>query len=409
METWRRNLYILMVAQFFFMASMSMVIPFLSLFIQELGVTHPDAVSRWAGFIFAANFLTAFIFSPIWGTLADRYGRKIMLLRSGFGMAITVSLMGFVQNPWQLLVLRLLNGMIAGFNPAAVSLIAATTPKERSGYAMGMLQSSGVAGTILGPFFGGLLAQAIGFRGVFSSTGVVITLITVVVMFTVKENFVRPEKKKRKSMRGGFATIMSTQPLPSLFLVGLLIQFAFMSSQPLMPLFIQEMHPDSAYIAFYAGLVAATTGFANMLASPFLGRLGDRRGSQYVLFYSLIGATLFLIPQIFVQSVWMLLISRFFFGMCIGGLIPSVNALIRRFAPPGQESTTFGYSNSALFIGNMLGPILGGLLAGLISIRGVFAISVILFAINTLWMRYVFQHKVAEEQQLKLRRYLLPR
>lgn len=409
MEQWKRNLWILWIAEFFFMASMSMIIPFLPLYIQELGVDDPEAVTRWAGFIVGANFLSAFLFAPLWGALGDRYGRKLMLLRSGFGMALTISLMGFAATPLQLLILRFLNGVISGFIPAATSLMAVTTPKEKTGQALGILQSGNVAGTIMGPFLGGLLAEWIGFREIFHYTGMVIFFMTLLVWIGVKEQFTKPTEKQKKAMKDAFSTIIRTQPLLPLFTVGFLIQFAIMSAQPLLPLFVQEVHPTSEYVAFFAGLVPAVTGLANMVAAPFLGRLGDRKGTQYVLFYSLLGAALFSVPQAFVQSIGALLAVRFLLGLCIGGLLPSVNALIRKFAPAGQESTTFGYSNSALFMGNMMGPVLGGLLASFIGIRGVFLLGAVLFAANTFWVKYVFERRVDESQRLHLRKYLLPR
>ena len=408
MEQWRKNVYILWVALFFFMASMSMVIPFLPLYIQELGVTDKDAVTIWTGIIFGVNFLSAFIFSPIWGTLADRYGRKLMLLRSGFGMMVTIGLMGLASNPLQLLLLRFVNGMISGFMPAAISLTATNTPKEKSGYALGMLQSGGVAGTIFGPFIGGILAEFISFHQIFYITSAVIGIVTIAVMLFVKEDFKKVEVKKKTSLKGGFATIIKTEPLPALFTVGFLIQFSIMSAQPQMSLYVQEIHPSGQYIAFFAGLVPAVTGFANMLASPWLGKLGDQKGSQYVLFYSMVGATAFLIPQAFVTSITGLLISRFLFGLAIGGLLPSVNALIRRSAPAGQESATYGYSNSALFLGNMLGPVLGGLIASFLSVRAVLLFGAALFFISTLWMKYIFENRVDESKRLRLKRNFLP-
>ena len=409
MEEWKRNLALLWVATFFFMASMSMVIPFLPLYVQELGIDDPDAVSRWAGFIFGANFFSAFLFAPIWGSLGDRFGRKLMVLRSGFGMAVTVSLMGFAMTPLQLLFLRFLNGMIAGFVPAATSLVAVMTPKEKTGQALGILQSGQVAGTIMGPFIGGLLAEWIGFREIFHYTGMVILLMTILVWVGVKERFTKPSVKQKTDMKGSFSTIIRTQPLLPLFTVGFLIQFAIMSTQPLLPLFVQEVHPTAQYVAFFAGLVPAVTGLANMLAAPFLGRLGDRKGTQYVLFYSLLGAALFSVPQAFVHSIGALLAVRFLLGLCIGGLLPSVNSLIRRFAPAGQESTTFGYGNSALAMGNMIGPILGGVLAGFIGIRGVFLLGAVLFAANMFWVKYVFERRVDEAYRLRLRKNWMPR
>jgi len=394
MIQWRRNLYILWGASFLLMAAMTSVIPFLPLHIeQNMGIVDKNQVSMWAGLIFAANFFTAFLFSPFWGKVADRYGRKMMILRSGFGMAIVISLMGLATNVYQLFFLRLLNGVVAGFNPAAIALVATSTPKEKTGYALGLLQSGTVAGSIIGPLLGGFFADYIGFRQIFIYTGILVTISALIVLFFVHEDF-QPDKKPQKTgYRADIKAIATAQPLLALFFVSFLIQFAALNVMPILPLFIQDLGPPGGRISFFAGLIAAITGFSNMLASPKLGQLGDKYGAEKVLFYSIIGAAVFFIPQGFSTSVWELMVWRFLLGVTLGGLLPSVNSLIRKFAPAGMESRTYGYSNSAVFLGNMLGPITGGLMAGVIGYKGVFLFTSIVLLINGYWLRRIFQQK----------------
>lgn len=394
---WKRNLYILMVCQFFVMAAMTMIIPFLPLYLQELGVTDPQAVSRWAGFIFGANFLTAFLFSPLWGRLADRYGRKLMLLRSAFGMAIIVTLTGFATGPWSLLLLRLLNGMISGFIPAAITLISMSTPKERVGYALGMLQAGAVAGGIFGPLFGGVLADLIGFRMVFYVTGFTIFLTAFVVLY-----FVREDKKEKKEERvktntiQDFKKIASTSPILALFFVFFIVQSALIGINPLLSLFVQEL-TTSQNVAFYAGLAMSVMGIANMSASPFLGKLSDKKGAHFVLLIALLFAAFVTLPQAFVQSYWQLMIFRFLLGLCLGGLLPSINSLIRHLAPEGMESRTFGFSNSFMYLGTMFGPIAGGWLASAAGIRSLFIASSLLLLTNV----FIVKYKVIPEMKKK--------
>lgn len=389
MSNWKINLTVLWFGQFMVTAGMSMVMPFLPLYVQEMGITDPDANAMWAGMLFAANFVTAFIAQPIWGSVADRYGRKLMILRSGIGMSIVIFCMGLATNVWQLLFLRMLNGTISGFIPAATALISANTPRERMGFAMGVLQSGAVGGTILGPFIGGLLADIIGFRPIFYVTGSLIFLATMLAAFLVKEKFDKAEAKSapKVSILEGLQNIRSIKALPSLYAVTFMINFAMMSSMPLMPLFIEQMHGSIPRLAFYAGLVGSITGFANMAASPILGRLGDRLGSEKILMICLIGAGLSFIPQMFVQNVWQLLAARFILGLFMGGLLPSVNALIRKHTPDGMESRAFSFNTSSMALANMIGPILGGIFFGIIGIRGIFAAAAILFFINMAWVR----------------------
>ncbi len=384
---WKRNLYILMVCQFFVMASMTMIIPFLPLYLQELGVTDLQAVSRWAGIIFGANFLTAFLFSPLWGKLADRHGRKLMLLRSGFGMAIVITLTGFATGPWSLLLLRLLNGMISGFIPAAITLISMTTPKERSGYALGMLQAGAVAGGICGPLFGGILADLIGFRMVFYVTGLTILLTAFAVLYFVKEDHKKKEEYVKTNTMQDFKKIASTSPLLSLFFVFFIVQCALIGINPLLSLYVQELS-TSQNVAFYAGLAMSVMGFANMSASPFLGKLSDTKGAQFVLLISLLFAAIITLPQAFVETYWQLLVFRFLLGLCLGGLLPAINSLIRHLAPEGMESRTYGFSNSFMYLGTMMGPIAGGWLASAAGIRSLFIASSILLLLNVFIVKY---------------------
>jgi DHA1 family multidrug resistance protein-like MFS transporter len=398
MQRWKVNLVVLMCGNFLVMAGMTMIIPFLSLYLEkDLGLTDNHVIGVWAGFIFAANFVTSFLFQPLWGKLADRYGRKLMLLRSGFGMSIVMVLMGFANAPWQLLALRMLNGIISGYTPAAVALVSATTPKERTGFAMGTLQSGGTAGTILGPFIGGLLADSFGFRPIFYITGTLLFMASVISWLMVRENFDRTAAalKQQVTVFKGFRDLMVIRQLPVLLTVTFLIQFAMLSPMPLMPLYVQKLHGTTENLAFYAGFVGSVTGISNMICAPLLGRLSDRIGSSRILFVSLAGAGVMLIPQAFVESVGQLLACRFLLGCFMGGLIPTVNSLIRRHTPDGMESRSYSFNGSALSLGNMMGPIMGGALSGYIGIEGLFLLSAVLLLGTCAWATYALRSRQA--------------
>ncbi|MBD2867538.1 MFS transporter [Paenibacillus arenilitoris] len=389
MEQWKKNLVVLWFGQFLVMAGMTMIIPFLSLYLQfDLGLTDQHEIGIWAGIIFAGNFVTSFIFQPIWGRLADRYGRKMMLLRSGFGMAVVMALMGFATTPWHLLLLRMLNGTISGFNPASIALISSTTPKNRMGFAMGTIQSGGIAGTILGPFIGGLLADTIGFRPIFYLTGAFLFAASLLALFIVKEPFDRAKAAAREqvSVLQGFRQLSGIRELTALFAVTFLIQFAMMSPMTLIPLYVQELHGTTENLAFFAGFVGSVTGLSNLVASPLLGRLSDRIGAERVLGCALLGAALAFIPQALAGTVWQLLAARFLLGVFLGGLIPAVNALIRKYTPDGMESRAYSFNTSTLSLGNMIGPITGGALSGWIGIQGLFILSGVLLLANAAWV-----------------------
>ncbi|MEC0211597.1 MFS transporter [Paenibacillus ehimensis] len=389
MAKWQVNLIVLWVGQFLVMAGMTMIVPFLPLYLQELGLHEPHAVATWAGVIFAGNFVTSFIFQPIWGGLADRYGRKVMLLRSGFGMAVVMTLMGFSTSAWHLLLLRLLNGTVSGFVPAGVALMSATTPREKVGFAMGTLQSGSVAGSILGPFLGGLLAEWIGFRNIFFVTGATLFAASLLAAVLVKETFDAKKalQKPKQSMLAAFNELRGISQLPSLYSVTFLIQFSLLSVMPLLPLFVQQLHGQDEMLAFYAGLVGSVTGFSNMIASPVFGKLSDRIGPEKILVTCLLGAAVASVPQAFVENVWQLCAARFFLGIFLGGLLPTVNALIRKYTPNGMESRSYSFNTSALALGNMLGPVAGGAISGVMTIQQLFLVSAVLLLINGLWAR----------------------
>ncbi len=395
MELWRKNLYILWSAGFVFMAGMTSIMPFLPLHINKnMGLSSPAEVSLWAGLIFGINFLSAFFVSPLWGKLGDRYGRKIMILRSGFGMAIITILMGFATNVYQLLLLRFLNGLVAGFNPASVALVAANTPKAKTGYALGLLNSGAVAGSIIGPLYGGILAEYVTYNQIFIITGILILIAALIVLFFVKEEFTPDMSVVNKSIVADFRLVMGTQPLIMVFFIVFIVQFAIMNINPILSLFVLELEPPGGRVAFFAGLIAAAAGITNVFAAPKLGKVSDTRGPEIVLLLSVIAAAILFVPQGFSTDVWQLMFWRFMLGFALGGILPSTNSIIKKYAPEGLESTTYSYSSSASFLGNLLGPIVGGLLLGIMDFKGVFLLTAsILFLSSYLIYLKIYKHR----------------
>jgi MFS family permease len=393
---WKIDLAILWFGCFLLMSGMTMIMPFLPLYLKEMGLTDEHEIAFWSGAIFASNFITSFIFQPIWGRLSDRYGRKIMLLRSGFGMTLVIVLMGFARHPWQLLLLRVANGVISGFNPAAVALVSASAPKERIGFAMGVLQSGAVAGSILGPLFGGLMADLFGFRPIFWFTGLLMLAATLLVLFFVRETFDRAAAARagKTSLRQSFASLVNIRQLPALYGVSFVIQFASLATMPVMPLFIEALHGSAENLAFLSGLVSSINGIASLIASPVLGRLSDRFGPARIMQISLVGAALSFVPQAFASGVWQLMAARFVHGLFMGGLNPTINALIRKFAPEDKLSQAYGFNSSFISLGNMIGPTAGGALSGFIGIPGVFLVSSALLAVNAASV-YAFTRRMA--------------
>ncbi|QQE78134.1 MFS transporter [Alicyclobacillus sp. SO9] len=380
---WKRTLVILVFANFIVVSGMSLIIPFLPLYIEQLGVHNMATVERWSGWVFSAQFVTSFLFQPLWGVIADRHGRKIMLLRAGIGMGVMTILMGLVGAPWELLVLRLINGIFSGFISMAVSLQASVTPDEHSGRALGILQTGTVAGNLIGPLAGGALAEAIGYSHVFYLTGALLILASLIVAVFVKEERVRVAKVKDQRK----VAWKSLVPLWPVFLASVVTQLGMMSIEPIVTLYAKTLY-TGPHLALVAGFVVAITGIANMIGSPLLGRLGDNIGQRKILMLALVMAAMAYIPQALAGGITVLLVGRFFLGLFVGGMIPSLNVLVKKLAPKEIQATAFGFNSSSLFLGNLLGPILGSSVAAAFNIRAVFYVTMSILLINAVTIAF---------------------
>ncbi|WP_228615826.1 MFS transporter [Exiguobacterium sp.] len=356
---WKKNLIIVWVGSFLTAASMSLVLPFLPLFIEQLGVTDPDHVVTWSAIAFGATFLVAALVSPLWGRLADQKGRKLMLIRASLGMAIVMTLISFVQDVYQLVGLRLVMGAVSGFISAGITLVVSQTPKEKSGWALGTLSTGGITGGLLGPLIGGLLADWIGLRSVFLFTGSALFVTFLITLLFIKEDFVPVARERLDSTKSIIRSLRHPRLILSLFLTTFLITFSTQSIGPLLTLYVRELNPYTTSLAFLAGLVASAPGVAALVSAPRLGQLSDRYGAERILFWALIIYSTLLIPQAFVTSTTQLILLRFGLGFATAALMPSVQSLLRQHTPSYATGRIFSYNQSAQFMGNLLGPLFG--------------------------------------------------
>jgi MFS transporter, DHA1 family, multidrug resistance protein len=419
METWKKNLYILWIGCFLCSVGINMIIPFLPLFVQELGVTDVKDAALWSAMIFGANHFVIAIVSPIWGRLSDRFGQKMMMIRSGLGMGIIIIGMGFVHTPLQLLLLRVLFGTVAGFMTSATAFMAIDTPKEHVGKALGTLQTGSVTGQLMGPLFGGLLAATFGMRNAFFLTGFFILIATAMVIFTIVEtrtyeklrfnlNWLRrdsassppelnPTPKPVKQSKSLIALIKEAPVLLTLFVSTYLIAASMQSINPIITLYVKQLHVED-HVEIIGGLIFASSALGTMLAAPLLGRLGDRFGHTYILIASVLCMAILNIPQAIVDDPWSLFGIRFLAGLCVGGLVPSVSSLLRSTTAPGIQGSIFGYNQSANSFGNVSGAMFGGIVASQLGIPYVFYFITGMFAL--LFLMLLFQMKSIEKARL---------
>ena len=383
---WKKNLFICCAASFIVSIGMSQMAPILPLYIAELGVDDPADVARWAGIVFGCNFISLAIFSPIWGRLSDRFGRKPMILRASGWLGLIMIGMGFAQSVWHLVILRLLQCCLSGFQAAVIPLLAQETPKKHSGWAMGMFFTAQVSGGLMGPIFGGWLSEVIGFRSSFLFIGTC-CLLGFLALTQVQETKKAARAESADSSLPSFRDLPQRGIILGVFLTTVLLHFSLTCVAPLLTVYVQEIAGNIDHLAIVSGAVFSAAGFASMLFASRLGRLADCIGSERILFACLLLSGLVSIPQGFVTAPWQLGVLRFFHGIAIAGLMPATNNLIRQLAPPALMGRIFGFNQSAQFIGMFSGAFFGGQLAAQIGIRNLFLLVAALMVLNALWCR----------------------
>lgn len=395
MEIWKRNLIVCWFGMFVTSIGMSQIAPVLPLYIKHLGVQDTALIEQFSGIAFGATFIICAIFSPIWGKAADRFGRKPMLLRASLGMSIVIFSMGFAHNVYELIGLRLLQGVITGYSTACTTLIATQTDKEHAGWALGTLSTSSIAGSLLGPMIGGYIEESFGLQNVFFITGglMVITFITTVLF--VKEVFNR-EDKKVLSTREVWNTIPNKSLIVLMFVTSFILTLALYSIEPIITVYVTQLSINSSHVALLSGMAFSASGLASIIAAPRLGKLSDKIGPHKVMLGALIVAGMIFIPQAFVRNPWQLMMLRFMLGLATAGLAPSVNSLVKKITPNSLTGRIFGFNMAAQYLGVFGGSILGGQVAAYMGIRYVFFITSTLLLINALLVYSKLSTKVAE-------------
>ncbi len=374
---WERTLYILVIAQVLSALAFSNIFPFLPLYIRQLGTSSGLSIELLAGLVYSGQAFSMMIFSPIWGSVADRFGRKLMLERALFGGAVLLFLMGYVQNAEQLVLLRVLQGAITGTISASNALVAAIAPRQRLGYAMGLLQVGMWAGFGLGPLTGGILADAFGYRAAFLVTGGLLALAGLLVLVLVHEEFTPserpiPQTGRRGALLRNYWRLLRTPGMSLTYLMRFLSSLAGSIITPVLPIFLLQLMPDPARVNTIAGITGGLTYGASSISAVFLGRIGDRVGHRRVLAACALLAGVIYLPQGWSGAVWQLVLLQTLAGVASGGLLPSVSALLARHSQPGEEGSVYGLDNSVGSAARTAAPLLGSGLAEIFGIPAAF-------------------------------------
>jgi DHA1 family multidrug resistance protein-like MFS transporter len=385
MEKWKKNLYVVFFAEMIAITGMAFVVPFLPFYVKELGITDANLVAQWSGWLMGAPALVMVIISPFWGFLADRVGRKPMVERALFGSSIVIFLMAWAGNIYQLLFLRLLQGLLTGTIAACTALISTSSPSKKMGFSLGLLQTGVFLGIFLGPLLGGISADIFGFRNSFRITSALLFISGWLIFFLVEEKFTPSNTKKNiipfKKM---MALIFNHKQLLVMFIILFLVQFSIKTISPILALFVETIVSDPKNISTLTGLMFALTGLTAAFSAINIGKLIEKKPgiSTPLLMVSLIGTGFFFLPQGFVTNIMQLALLRLCLGLFYGAIIPITNTIISLSTPSQHRGKAFGLANSNTFLGAFLGPITGGFLMATfnISVVFVFTASILLLA-----------------------------
>ena len=381
--SWKDNLRIVWFGCFLTGASISLVVPFMPIFVEQLGI-EGDQVAFYSGLAISVSAISAAVVSPIWGILADKYGRKPMMIRAGLAMTITMGGLAFVPNVFWLLFLRFLNGVFTGFVPNATALIASQVPKDRSGYALGTLSTGVVAGTLTGPFVGGFIAEIFGIRNVFLLVGSFLFLAAILTILFIKENFQPVPKEKALPTKELFTSVKYPFLLINLFLTSFVIQFAAQSIGPILALYVRDLG-QKENLLFVSGLIVSSMGFSSMMSAGVMGKLGDKVGNHRLLVVAQVYSVCIYLLCANATSPIQLGFYRFLFGLGTGALIPGVNALLSKMTPKVGISRVFAFNQVFFYLGGVIGPLAGSAVAGQFGYHSVFYATALCVALSCLF------------------------
>lgn len=386
---WQYLLAVIFLAQLLTAIGFSTVFPFLPLYIEELGSTTGMSVEVGAGLVISLQALTMAIAAPIWGAIADRYGRKLMSMRAQFGGAILLVLMGLVTSTEQLILLRAIQGLVTGTVAANNALVASAVPRNRVGLAMGTLQVGLWAGIAIGPLIGGALADSFGFSVPFMITAIMLFVGGLLIYFGVQEDF-EPEKAKHDKESTGIVSmfvsqwrhVLAAEGVVFVLMLRFLVGVARNMILPIAPLFVVALlPPDASGENSAAGLVIAASSATATFSGVYLGRLGDRVGHRLILIACSAASVLFYIPQVFVSDVTQLLLLQGLSGFAAGGLIAAPAALLANYTDQGEEGAVFGIDNAIVAGARSVAPLVGSAIALGFGLRGTFGATAFVFVL----------------------------
>ena len=389
MKSYRTNYTAILAAETLAMIGFSLSIPITPLFLEDdIGITDPVKLKIWVGVIQASAAVTMAIFAPIWGHLADIYSRKAMLLRALFGGSVLISLMTFVNSPWQLFVLKTIQGCLTGTVAAATVLTASITPAAQVAFALGLLHTMIAVGSSVGPLIGGLISDFLGYRAAFFSTGLSLALAGFIV-FKWVDSDQRPKETRtgKLNLLPDIRPIAASPLLVTMMLVTFGVHSANAAATPMLPLFLKSLlmnvSESPEYIASSSGIVLGVGAAFTAIAAVLVGKYSSAIGYWRTLFFCLSAGAIITVPQIFVTNMIQLTVLRAISAFFIGGAIPVINAIIAVSTDKKIQGTVFGFNSSVTAAGAAFGPLIGSA-AAMLSYRMIFLVAALILGLSAL-------------------------
>ncbi|NLL13900.1 MAG: multidrug efflux MFS transporter [Fibrobacter sp.] len=388
---WKRSFYIILVAQMFTSMGFSLIFPFLPFYIKELDTALGLGTEVLSGLVFSSQALAMALVSPLWGAIADRYGKKPMVVRAMIGGAVTVFLMGFVKTAEQLIFLRICQGLLSGVISATSALTASFAPREKSGYVMGSLQVAVWSGVATGPFIGGILADISGIRTTFVITGTLLFLSGVSVLLFVHEKADVKQKKEKKNSNlfSDWKSLFTNKKVMVVYVLRFLSSMANNMLYPVLPFFLAAMVGVKENLGTLTGTVIGVMSVSTIVGGFVMARSSDKFGHKKVVILASAFTALFFIPQGLVGKMWQFVALSLFAGLCSGALTPSLSALLVQSSDRGTEGSIYGFDNSIVAAGRAVAPIAGSLLAVQFSYKFTFIATGLVFMVMAIFAYFL--------------------
>jgi DHA1 family multidrug resistance protein-like MFS transporter len=397
MPGWKVSFAAVFASQLVAVLGFSMFVPFLPLYLGELGVASAGEQALWSGVIFGITPLLSGLASPFWGALGDKFGPKAMLVRAQLLGGISIGLMAFAPNPLWLLGFRVLQGFVGGNMGPAVALAAAVSPPARLGTMLGLMQLAIYAGASVGPLVGGLLADAVGYRLAFVVTALCQGVAGLLVIFLVRHSGRVETRRKEQTVLGDVGILLTTPALLSVVAVAFGVYFANGALQSVLSLFVESLH-EGGSVAFTVGLIFGVSAVASAISAVVSGRLSDAVGHRTMVVVALAGAALAAAPLAFATSSGQILIGRFVMGLFVGGALPLINVLAARIGGAERRAGAIGVAQMAGSLGLASGPLTGSAVAATFWLGAPFLLIATVLAIGAAWAFVAIRPRRDEER-----------